>query len=498
MNESPMKWLERALDATLAVAFVAVPLAFSPALRTFGTLKLLLLEALVGVALVLAAFVPRSQRWPFRAIAIILAAAAVAIVARPDAEGVAATGYLAAVALLAVVTTERVLHWSHQRLVLVVAAPLAVGLVLSLAQGAGVGILAATAAAFGGTHGLAVGTIGNPNENTWYLLLAAVLLTGLARPRARTIVLVAVAVVVLVDRSRAVILVGGTALAAWGCRARTWSPVLKATIAVAITVAVIAAGFAWGGAEALRGRVFLASVGVRMLAQTWGVPQGPGTFARDFPAAQENVLADAPELVRFESAIDHAHFDALELTYEYGWLAIVVIVAIAVAVARGVRRDPSGSRRAAAWTLAMGAGLGLFGYPLFSPASATILALAFALALAPATLPARVPKRSWTTVTWSAAGAALLVLAIHQAKSELAITAALEAHARGDDARGLAAARIAVQEFPSADACFYHGNFELVAGSARDAIASYRRSHALRPRSQTLANLEVARRAGGE
>lgn len=142
--------------------------------------------------------------------------------------------------------------------------------------------------------------------------------------------------------------------------------------------------------------------------------------------------------------------------------------------------------------------VGLFGYPLFSPASATILALAFALALAPTTIPRLTAPRLSPTILWSVAGLALSVLAIHQVESELAITAALDAHARGDDARGLAAARRAVREFPSADACFYHGNFELALGTPRDAVVAYRRSHALRPRPQTLANLQVARRAATE
>jgi len=263
--------------------------------------------------------------------------------------------------------------------------------------------------------------------------------------------------------------------------------------AAVVVLATVVLGLAWGGGDALRGRLFLASIGLGMLVRTGAIPQGPGAFARDFPAAQQAALGDAPELARFESVIDHAHFDALELGYDLGAPALVLLVWIAVAVARVVRIDPSPRRRAAAWTLAIAAGLGLFGYPLFSPSCVPVLSLALALAIASPIPPMPSRLGRGPVVLAVGGGLALQLLAIHQARSELAITTALAAHAQGDDARGLEWARRAVAELPSADALFYLGNFQLAVGDREAALATYRRSYALRPRMQTLANLELAR-----
>jgi len=476
---------ERVLDAVLVATLVAVPLVFTTSMRTFAAAKIGVLELGVGVALVLAGFVaaPVRSGKPLLGVAVL----ALALLARPDVEGLAAAGYLAATGGLAWLLALRSPGWSDRALVRVVGVVLLVALGLSLLQSFGIGVLAASNASFGGTHGVVVGTVGNPVENTWLLALAVVLLHGLAPGRASWLAIACVAWIVVVDRSRATIGIGVLALAVW--LARRPGPLPRIGAAALLASAAIAV-WQWGGGTALRGRAFLLELGARMVVGARGVPQGPGAFARDVPAAQAAALASSPDDAVFASQLEHAHCDVLELAYELGLPGLALVGWLAWSVVVALRRDPSSRRRSAAATLAIAALLGAFGYPLFSPAAACLVALALALAVAPATC-ATSPR--WPhTLACTVLGAALIVLAIRQSTAELALTRALAAHVSGDDAAGRAHAHEALARFPSADAWFLVGNFALAAGDGARAAEAYRRSIALRPRAETSANLARA------
>ena len=493
-----------ALDLVLALLSIAVPLVFTTRMRSFAAAKLTLLEIGVGIALVLAGFATRQRMAPLQVAGFGTAVLALTLLARPDPEGLAAVGWFVALSGFAVLFAMRSPHWSDRRVLAIVAIPLAVGIACCAAQAFGVAVLDATVRSFGGAHGTIVGTIGNPVENAWWLVLGVVLLHGLAPRRAAWITAVLVALIVLDSRSRATAAVSGLAVVlalAW--RGTVWAR-------LAAVVVLIAAGLAfveWGGVEALRGRWFLLGVGADMLRDAALVPQGGGAFARDFPAAQQAALTVSPTLAPFASVLDHAHCDLLELAYELGLPGIAGLGWIGHAVVVAWRRDPSPRRRGAVWTLAVGVALGVFGYPLFSPACAMTLAIAIGLALAPSFAAASTPwpqrtapsrplpwSRALGSLGWVAVGGCLVVLGTRQAAAELAMTSALVSHDDGDDTAGRAHAQRAVALFPSADAWFYLGNFELARGDVELAAAAYRRSLALRPRAQTAANL---RRTGG-
>lgn len=476
---------ERVLDAVLVATLVAVPLVFTTSMRTFAAAKLGVLELGVGIALVLAGFVaaPARSRKLLAGVAVL----ALALAARPDLEGLAAAGYFVALGGLAWLVAQRTPGWSDRTLARIVALVLVVELGLSLSQSLGIGVLAASSASFGGTHGVVVGTVGNPVELTWMLALAVVLLHGLAPGRASWIAIACALWVVLVDRSRATLGVGVLALAVG--LARRPGPLPRIGAAALLAGAAIAV-LQWGGGTALRGRAFLLELGARMVVGARGVPQGPGAFARHVPAAQASALASSPDDAVFVSQLEHAHCDAIELAYELGLPGLALVAWLAWSIVVALRRDPSPRRRTAAATLAFAALLGIVGYPLLSPAVASVVALALGLALAPAS---RATASRWPhPIGCTVVGAALIVLAIRQSTAELALTRALAAHVAGDDAAGRAHAHDALARFPGADAWFLVGNFALAAGDRTRAALAYQRSIALRPRAEASANLARA------
>lgn len=481
----------RVTDVVLAVVVLGVPLGFSDAMRTFAAAKLAVLEVGVAVALVVAGFMG-GWRSPPRAAIAAACVIAIACAMRPDVEGLASAGYLGALVALAALVAWRSDGVGDARLVQILGAPLALGLALSLAQSLGFGVLTATRMSFGETHGVAVGTIGNPVENTWWLVLAVAMLAGLAQRRLLVVAIVLVAIVIVVDRARASAVVGAGALAIVLLRSKT--PWLR-WAAIAITGAAFVAVFVWGGTDALRGRGVLLAIGAKMVLAARGIPRGPGAFARDFEEAERAHHAVHPHDAQWASILDHAHCDPIEWVYETGVLGIVAMVALAVAITRRLRVDPTPRRRAAVTTLAIAAVLGIVGYPLFSVATGTLMAVAVGLALAPVPVAEANPTTHhawWHAATRGLAvvsGVGLLVLAQRQATSELAITRALIAHAEDDDRRGLHEAQLAVAHFGSADAWFYLGNFEQRVGDCPRATAAWLRSMALRPREATRRNL---------
>lgn len=483
-------WRGRVLDGAIAATVFAVPLAFSEAMRTFGAAKLAALEVGIAIALVLAGFVGGWRTLPRAAIAA-GGVIAVACVMRPDAEGIAGAGYLAALVSVAAITAWRSEGWPDRRVLQCIGVPFVLGLGLSLAQSFGYGVMPATRMSFGDAHGVAVGTIGNPVENTWWLVLAVAMLYGLVSRRTIGLAIVLVAIVIVVDRARASALVAGVAIAVVVLRdEKGW----LRWAAVGLACAAVVGFVVWGGMAAIQGRGVLLGIGARMVFAARGVPQGPGAFARDFEEAQREHLAANPGDAAWGSILDHAHCDAIELAYELGVIGVAAIVWLVITIVRRVRSDPTPRRRAAATTLAIAASLGVVGYPLFSAAPAVLVAVAVGFALAPARDegPAAPDARLQAAMRVLAVGlgVGLLVLGLRQATSELAITRSLVAHAENDDRRGLEAARLAVVRFGSADAWFYLGNFEQRAGDCTRASAAWTRSAELRPRDALRKNLE--------
>jgi hypothetical protein len=479
--------LPRVLDVVLALVLVAVPLWFSESMRTFAAAKLALLQIGIAIAFVLAGFVD-AWRVPARVCWVAAGVLGFALAMRPDAEGLAAVAYLATLVGLACLVAWRSTAVDDARLLQVLGIPLGLGLGVSLLQCAGVGVLPATRTSFGDVHGVAVGTIGNPVENTWWLLMAIALVHHCVPRRWLVVAVVAFAVVVAFDRARASAVVGALAIA-WMLvpQRRRW---LRWATPALVVVAAIAVA-AWDGGTALHGRRMLLSIGATMLVDARGWPQGPGAFGRDFEAAQAAHLDDHPDDAPYASILDHAHCDAIELIYELGVPSAVALFGLVVAIARRVRVDPSPRRRSAVLALLVAVGLGVVGHPLFSVATGALVAVAAGLALAPATA-AAAPTGSPLPVRLvaTAAGAALLVLAQREADAELTMTEALTARVADDDARGLVLAREAVNRFGSADAWFYLGNFEHRAGDCTRALAAWSRSFALRPRAATRRNRE--------
>lgn len=473
----------RALDAAIAATAMVVPLVFTSSMRTFAAAKLVALLVGAGAALVLAAFarVPIGS-WGAGAAGATLA---VALIARPDVEGIVAAAPLLAMVALVPLVSARAQVWSAGFVRTIVGVPLAIGAAWSIAQCLGIGVLPASAASFGTTHAAVVGTIGNPVENTWYLLLSATLVSGVATPRAVAPAIAALGWIMLVVRARATAVVVAAALAVLGLRRATTGPRVAAAL-----VALALAGLAvrWGLIDALAGRWFLAQLGARMVIEAGGLPRGPGSFGRDFEAAQAHALAAAPEHVGFASALDHAHFDALELAYELGMPAVLGAAWLSRAVVVALRRDPTPLRRAAAACCAIGAALGVGGYPIFSPGCATVLAIALGFALSRPSAAAP-PTRTSAHLLALVIGAGLVVLGVRLARSELALTAALAAHAAGDDAAGLQLARASVEHLPTADAWATVGNHAATLGDRAAAIQAYERSLALRERAVVRRNL---------
>ncbi len=489
------------VDAALVACLVVVPLLFSTGLRSFTAPKLAALELLVGLAALATAAAPTRPRGVGPRVA---AAACVYVLLtlsiNPSADGLAAALLRIAWFLLVTALWWRLPSWRPRQLALALGLPLLVDLLYSLTQAAGVGVLASTRASFGARHGLLVGTVGNPSENGWYLALGVTLLADWIASDRRldarrwwpwwALTAAGALAVVLLNDARAALLAGGLAGACWLLRSgpRRRARALVGLLLVGLAVAI---GVARGGLTALAGRGFLARVSGAMFTGARGLPRGPGGFARDFPEGQATVLAEHPELARWYSLIDHAHCDPLELLIDYGAPALLVLAALIVALARA--RD--GRARARAPTLVAGAAIALLGYPLHEPVSSVLLAVALAGALPPPA-PAASRSRSWAraagSLAWALAGVALIVGAGFQLASERAMTASLAALERGEPARGQVSIERAVARWPSADALFFYGNFELLAGRPGEARAALTRSFAQRPRPETAMNLALA------
>ncbi len=422
----PSAW-DRAADLSVAAALTLVPLAFHSGVREFVVFKLLILSACVGICLITSAMSRAGTSR--RGLVLLLPVLHVlgVLVYEPSLDAVNQAMAVATPALLAFVLVSRASHWPSRRLMPVVGVPLALNLGWSLLQALEIGVLPATQVAFGTTHGVAVGTVGNPNENCWYLVLATTLLLGLwpkTRRRWVVVLLAGVLAVVLVDRSRAVLLAALAGAATWHLlRGRGgWRRPLPIALGVGL-VGVL--GFAWGGVDALAGRGYLASIELDMLLSRGGLPAGLGAFAADFPSAQAVHLAAHPEQAHLFSRLDHAHNDLLELVYELGAPSLLWVAAIGVAIWRAKRWDhPMGM--AATACLVEGAVLSAFGYPLFSPAVAVVWALALALALDDGAAPGRrIPTTA--RVAMVLVGAGLLVAGARRYQAEREVTRCLQA-----------------------------------------------------------------------
>jgi tetratricopeptide (TPR) repeat protein len=507
-------WAPRARDAALSACLVIVPLAFVPGLRGFLSLKTYLLELLVGLAALASAWCVE-ERASWRA-GLVIAFLVLLTLADPDIETLGASAYLVAW----VVLVSLLIPWSRRAardrvagapwILWIVGVPVTLALVASLLQGVGIGVLPATRAAFGGVHGVLVGTVGNPTENVWYLLLAALLFMELTRgpsaqqsPRVTRsalafMMIAATLVIIILNRARAGLLVLALLSALWAARqllrrriSSAWKLGLGLGL-IATLSAALALGLTWGGLFALEGRRYLAAIDLAMIRDSLGIPAGPGAFAREFPGAQADYLAGvAPALGRFYAQIDHAHLDFFELLYELGAPAIFGFVALAVMIWRNshLRSSPA---------LLAGCVLMLLGYPLFAPASALMLALALALALARA-IPARRDQHSprlgasWQRraqrLTRALLGLALLMIGGRQLAAEWALSASLASLNQGERSRGRDESTRALALWPGADALFFHANFEVLHDRPEAAITAYERSFELRPRPETAANL---------
>jgi hypothetical protein len=450
--------VSRGVDRLLAATLIAVPLAFDLGVREFGVFKELVLGAGAGAAAATLALAggagtrAADGRWLWLAIVHVL----LVLAWRPSFGAAEQAAGLVALALLAWMLAQRVPHWSSRRVGLVLGVPLLVDLAWSWLQCAEVGVLPATAAAFGTTHGVAVGTIGNPNENCWYLVLAGTLLLGTLPERVRqrkawiAALAIGVGIVIVVDRSRAVGLAVAAGLLAWRMLEPGWARRHTLLLGLAASLVALGLGLWWGGAHALDGRAYLAHIELGMLAGQAGAPAGLGRFAPDFEAAQAVHLATHPEHIAWLTRLDHAHADLLELVYELGVPALAWIVALAGAVWRA-RRRASPLQRAAIVCLAEGAVLSLSGYPLFSPACAVVLALALAIAL-----PRRASIRGAGTdgrlvrVALLVLGALLVVVSARRYQAEHTLTRAWQAAYEGDEARARTLLRQAQAVWPVA------------------------------------------------
>ncbi|MBN2800070.1 MAG: hypothetical protein JXX28_13075 [Deltaproteobacteria bacterium] len=450
------------LPAALLVAGIwAVILGWTPALRSFGAFKEAALLGLVGGAMLawsLEREAPAVGGRPLVALSLLLGGAAL----HPSPEGLLAAGHLSALVGVGLLAASR--RWGARAWAWVVGLPLGLDLALSLVQGLDLAVPAASRASFGGTHGLLVGAIGNPNENAWTLLLGALLLWELLGPRSGAPAAALALVVVALDRSR-MAAVAAVAVIPWaaGLRGRWWAAALALGGAAA---------WSWGAGEALVGRLWLAKIHLGMVVGRWGLPAGAGAWARDFPEAQAAALAMGPG---WPSALDHAHMDAAEVLYEYGAVAIL----IGWLLWRPARGRPL--------ALAVGALLGLTGYPLFSPAPALVLALAWGLGGAsPVAEGGRLSRGAM-----GLAGALLLVLGVLHYRSERAIVAALEAPA-------LASATLEAAPLPTGPVRYYQGLAALLAGDIPLARARLEAAWAARHRPEVARALAQVSAVAGE
>ncbi|MCB9753118.1 MAG: hypothetical protein H6713_24445 [Myxococcales bacterium] len=241
-------------------------------------------------------------------------------------------------------------------LALWIAAPLLVNVSYSLAQAAGVGVLEATRAAFGGAHGRLVGTVGNPSENGWYLALATCLLWGWARrdPRLRARPWIAWALAAMSLGALAVIVCAGARAAAlalavaglcWLLRpGRRRS--LRGLLGLGLAGSALAWGLARGGAAALAGRGYLAQLGARMLAGGARAAQGPRAYARDVAGPRRRCCASGPRSRAGTRRSSTRTATGLELLLEYGAPVVLAIAALIVALLREPARATTTTRAA--------------------------------------------------------------------------------------------------------------------------------------------------------
>ncbi|MBW1808395.1 MAG: O-antigen ligase family protein, partial [Deltaproteobacteria bacterium] len=463
-ERTPPGLVERCTDGLLAVLLVVIPLIFTSAVREYSSIKSMSLILLTGALAVLAAFSPqpvRLRNWFGFLVAALIIYCAGLVLLHPSADSISAASYLTACGLLFFLIAGRVAAWSDRRLAICIGLPLFICLGLSLIQATGCGLLAATRLAFGTTHGRLVGTIGNPNENTWYLLLGSILLASFIFKSKRRylalVVFVLVALVVTLNRSRATALV--IPLAGLFFLGRNWSGRLRRLSGIALLVlsGLALAGFFYlKGERALAGRVYLARISIGMIANNFCLPAGPGGYARDYPVAQANLLQQQPEYATYYSQIEHAHCDLLELFYELGVFGLIILGWL---VWLALKRQNQPWLRA---TLAAGFLLSSTGYLLFSPAAATLMILAMGLWVG--RLPAgqqslfRLPA-FFRTIGLCLAGSCLVVVAIFGLYSELRLTQALKTFETGHVKQAGDLFEVAVQTWPTADALFYLGNF---------------------------------------
>jgi O-antigen ligase/polysaccharide polymerase Wzy-like membrane protein len=488
--------VERCTDGLLAVLLVTIPLIFTSAVREFSSIKSVSLMLLTGTLAVLAAFSPQPIRLRSRfdyLVAALIAYCAGLILLHPSADSISAAGYLAACGLLFYLSAGRVAAWSEKRLAICIGLPLFICLGLSLLQASGCGLLDATRQAFGTTHGRLVGTIGNPNENTWYLLLASILLANFIFKTKRRYLALAVFVllvlVVVLNRSRATALV--IPLAGLIFLGKNWSGRLRRLSGVALLVlcGLALAGFFYvKGGRALAGRIYLARISIDMIANNFGLPAGPGGYARDYRVAQADLLQRHPEYSPYFSQIEHAHCDLLELFYELGIFGLIILAWL---VWLALKRQNQPWLRAC---LAAGFLLSCSGYLLFSPAAAMLWILAMGLwvgRLAAGQQSSFRPPTIFRAIGLCLAGSCLIIISIFALYSELRLTQALKTFEAGHAVQAGDLSQTAVQTWPTADALFYLGNFRLHSGDLTGAVVAYERSFSARPRAETAENLRL-------
>lgn len=465
MSERP-SW---AAEAALLVTVVAVTVAFSPSWRTFSALKEGLLLVGAGAAVLGLAADGLAVRWG----ALVVGLPLLTWPLWPTADGVLASAYLAALAAVGVASGSL----PRERWGLALGVGLGIGAALTAAQALGVGVLPATAESFGGVHGVLVGTVGNPNENAWALLLGGLVVAGAGRRRLGWALVAAGLAVAMGNRSRAA--AGAAALVLpllvvpgrwrWGAAA------------VSASLGAVAV-WAWGGLEALAGRAVLLRIAAHMVVERRGLPAGPGAFARDHAPAQAAWLAGHPGDAHAWSILEHAHCDLLELAYELGPLALVW-VGLAGVLARRLPRE-------AAAALALGGGLSLVGYPLFSPAPALALALAWGSGLT--------SDRTGTLARGALglAGMALVVVGGASLRSEHDLAGARAALAAGQDE--LAVEHALRAPLVTGSVAYTQGAVAARAGAVELAVDRWEASWDLRPVSQTAEALAEAHAVLGD
>ncbi len=503
-HEAGSGFTGRCCDGLLALALIFVPLLFSTSFREFSFFKSVVMMSLIGAAAVLAAM-ESPKRLLSSGSSMVLVALVCYIcglsVMHPSADSLQAVAYLVSLLLLLYLVATRVAFWPGPALAVCLGLPLTIDLILSFLQMFGIGVLPATAGSFGTRHGLLVGTTGNPNENAWYLLLSAILLASLwsARTRvpARKLLLAAVfsliTALIIVNRSKAALgalPVAGLIVVGKKLTGRIRTAALAGLVVASLLALVLLAR--WNGLGALSGRVYLARISAGLTIENYGLPAGPGDYARAFPMAQADLLEAQPEMLPFYSEIAHAHFDVLEILYELGLPGLVLIALFLVLAGRGGRRlagpTPGGILAASV----VGLFLGLTGYLLFSPAAAMVWILAAGLWMARNASAGTVHGRvsGWLRrMALFGAGCLLSLTAALGAFGELRLTSALEALRQGRGREALDLAEAAARYWPTSDTLFYRGNIELAAGLPRRAARSYRTSFDLRPRPQTAHNL---------